>query len=186
MLKTLGAQIKEFKRASIATPIFMILEVVMETIIPLLMASIIDKGVEAGNIGHIYRTGALMVVMAAMGLFWGVLGGKYGAKASAGFARNLRQAMFDNIQTFSFSNIDKYSTAGLVTRLTTDVTNLQNAYQMLLRMFVRAPFSMLFAMIMAFQINGQTGQRLPDCCDFPGCLPGADDEPGYQIFPAGI
>ena len=134
MLKTLGAQIKEFKRASIATPIFMILEVVMETIIPLLMASIIDKGVEAGNIGHIYRTGALMVVMAAMGLLWGVLGGKYGAKASAGFARNLRQAMFDNIQTFSFSNIDKYSTAGLVTRLTTDVTNLQNAYQMLLRM----------------------------------------------------
>ena len=155
MLKTLGAQIKEFKRASIATPIFMILEVVMETIIPLLMASIIDKGVEAGNIGHIYRTGALMVVMAAMGLFWGVLGGKYGAKASAGFARNLRQAMFDNIQTFSFSNIDKYSTAGLVTRLTTDVTNLQNAYQMLLRMFVRAPFSMLFAMIMAFQINAR-------------------------------
>ena len=155
MLKTLGAQIKEFKRASIATPIFMILEVVMETIIPLLMASIIDKGVEAGNIGHIYRTGALMVVMAAMGLLWGVLGGKYGAKASAGFARNLRQAMFDNIQTFSFSNIDKYSTAGLVTRLTTDVTNLQNAYQMLLRMFVRAPFSMLFAMIMAFQINAR-------------------------------
>ena len=155
MLKTLGAQIKEFKRASIATPIFMILEVVMETIIPLLMASIIDKGVEAGNIGHIYRTGALMVVMAAMGLLWGVLGGKYGAKASAGFARNLRQAMFDNIQTFSFSNIDKYSTAGLVTRLTTDVTNPQNAYQMLLRMFVRAPFSMLFAMIMAFQINAR-------------------------------
>ena len=155
MLKTLGAQIKEFKRASIATPIFMILEVVMETIIPLLMASIIDKGVEAGNIDHIYRTGALMVVMAAMGLLWGVLGGKYGAKASAGFARNLRQAMFDNIQTFSFSNIDKYSTAGLVTRLTTDVTNLQNAYQMLLRMFVRAPFSMLFAMIMAFQINAR-------------------------------
>ncbi len=155
MLKTLGAQIKEFKRASIATPIFMILEVVMETIIPLLMASIIDKGVEAGNIGHIYRTGALMVVMAAMGLLWGILGGKYGAKASAGFARNLRQAMFDNIQTFSFSNIDKYSTAGLVTRLTTDVTNLQNAYQMLLRMFVRAPFSMLFAMIMAFQINAR-------------------------------
>ena len=155
MLKTLGAQIKEFKRASIATPIFMILEVVMETIIPLLMASIIDKGVEAGNIGHIYRTGALMVVMAAMGLLWGVLGGKYGAKASAGLARNLRQAMFDNIQTFSFSNIDKYSTAGLVTRLTTDVTNLQNAYQMLLRMFVRAPFSMLFAMIMAFQINAR-------------------------------
>lgn len=155
MLKTLGAQIKEFKRASIATPIFMILEVVMETIIPLLMASIIDKGVEAGNIGHIYRTGALMVVMAAMGLLWGVLGGKYGAKASAGFARNLRQAMFDNIQTFSFSNIDKYSTAGLVTRLTTDVTNLQNAYQMLLRMCVRAPISLICAMIMAFFINAR-------------------------------
>ena len=105
MLKTLGAQIKEFKRASIATPIFMILEVVMETIIPLLMASIIDKGVEAGNIGHIYRTGALMVVMAAMGLLWGVLGGKYGAKASAGFARNLRQASLTTFRLFHFPTL---------------------------------------------------------------------------------
>ncbi|MDO5424376.1 MAG: ABC transporter ATP-binding protein [Eubacteriales bacterium] len=155
MLKTLAAQIKEFKRDSILTPVFMILEVIMETIIPLLMASIIDNGVEAGNIGHIYRMGAIMVVMAALSLLWGVLGGRFGARASAGFARNLRQAMYDNIQTFSFSNIDKFSTAGLVTRLTTDVTNLQNAYQMILRMFTRAPASLIFAMCMAFSINAR-------------------------------
>ncbi|MDY3917901.1 MAG: ABC transporter ATP-binding protein [Candidatus Limivivens sp.] len=155
MLKTLGAQVKEFKRDSILTPVFMVLEVIMETIIPLMMASIIDNGVEAGNIGHIYRMGALMVLIAALSLLWGVLGGKFGASASAGFARNLRQAMFDNIQTFSFSNIDKYSTAGLVTRLTTDVTNLQNAYQMILRMFTRAPSSLIFAMCMAFSINAR-------------------------------
>ena len=134
MLKTLGAQVKEFKKASIATPIFMILEVIMEMIIPLMMASIIDNGVEKGDLHHIYVVGAFMVVAAAIGLFAGIMGGKYGAKASAGFAKNLRQAMFENIQEYSFSNIDKFSTAGLVTRLTTDVTNLQNAYQMILRM----------------------------------------------------
>ncbi|MCI5649975.1 MAG: ABC transporter ATP-binding protein [Fusicatenibacter sp.] len=153
MLKTLGAQVKEFKRASIATPFFMILEVIMEMIIPLMMASIIDDGVEAGDMHHIYVVGAFMLVAAAIGLFAGVMGGKYGAKASTGFARNLRQAMFKNIQTFSFSNIDKYSTAGLVTRLTTDVTNLQNAYQMILRMCMRAPSSMIIAMVMAFTIS---------------------------------
>lgn len=155
MLKTLGAQVKEFKKASIATPIFMILEVIMEMIIPLMMASIIDDGVEKGDLHHIYVVGAFMVAAAAIGLFAGIMGGKYGAKASAGFARNLRQAMFENIQEYSFSNIDKFSTAGLVTRLTTDVTNLQNAYQMLLRMCVRAPFSLICAMIMAFFINAK-------------------------------
>ena len=115
MLKTLGAQVKEFKKASIATPIFMILEVIMEMIIPLMMASIIDNGVEKGDLHHIYVVGAFMVVAAAIGLFAGIMGGKYGAKASAGFAKNLRQAMFENIQEYSFSNIDKFSTAGLVT-----------------------------------------------------------------------
>jgi ATP-binding cassette subfamily B multidrug efflux pump len=155
MLKTLGAQIKEFKKDSLITPVFMILEVLMETIIPLMMASIIDDGVEAGNIHHIYVTGALMVLVAFFSLFCGAMGGKYGASASTGFARNLRKAMYENIQTFSFSNIDKFSTAGLVTRLTTDVTNLQNAYQMLLRMCVRAPFSLICAMIMAFFINAK-------------------------------
>ena len=155
MLKTLGAQVKEYKKASIATPLFMILEVIMEMIIPLMMASIIDDGVEAGNLHHIYVMGGWMLVAALIGLFAGVMGGKYGAKASTGFARNLRQAMFENIQTYSFSNIDKFSTAGLVTRLTTDVTNVQNAYQMILRMCMRAPASMIVAMAMAFMINAR-------------------------------
>ena len=155
MLKTLGAQVKEFKKASIATPIFMILEVIMEMIIPLMMASIIDDGVEKGDLHHIYVVGAFMVVAAAIGLFAGIMGGKYGAKASAGFAKNLRQAMFENIQEYSFSNIDKFSTAGLVTRLTTDVTNLQNAYQMILRMCMRAPASLVCAMTAAFLVNAK-------------------------------
>lgn len=153
MIKTLGSQIKEFKKASIATPLFMLLEVAMETIIPLMMASIIDNGVEAGNIQHIYIMGACMVATAFISLIAGFMGGKYGAKASTGFARNLRKAMFDNIQTYSFSNIDKFSTAGLVTRLTTDVTNIQNAYQMVLRMCTRAPASLICAMTMAFLIS---------------------------------
>ena len=155
MLKTLLAQVREFKKASFLTPFFMILEVLFETLIPLVMASIIDKGVETGDIGHIYRMGALMGVLALMGLYTGVMGGKYGAKASTGFARNLRKAMYTNIQTYSFSNIDKYSTAGLITRLTTDVTNLQNAYQMILRMCTRAPASLICAMTMAFLINAK-------------------------------
>ncbi len=153
MLKTLASQIKEYKKASIATPVFMILEVIMETIIPLMMASIIDDGVSVGNVGHIYKMGALMLAAACFSLFSGFMGGKYGAKASTGFARNLRKAMYENIQTFSFSNIDKFSTAGLVTRLTTDVTNIQNAYQMLLRMCMRAPFSLICAMVMSFAVN---------------------------------
>ena len=155
MLKVLGAQLKKIKKDSLMTPVFMILEVIMEMIIPLLMASIIDDGVNAGNMNHIYKVGAYMVVAAVIGLWAGMMGAKYGAKASTGFARNLRKAMFENIQTFSFSNIDKYSTSSLITRLTTDVTNLQNAYQMLLRMAMRAPASMIIAMIMAFSINAK-------------------------------
>ncbi len=155
MLKTLMGQIKEFKKVSILTPLCMIMEVIFEMFIPLLMASIIDDGVNAGNMEHIYKVGAIMVVAAFCGLLFGVLGGKFGAEASAGFARNLRKSMYENIQTFSFSNIDKYSTAGLVTRMTTDVTNLQNAYQMILRMFVRSPISLITAMIMAFTINAR-------------------------------
>lgn len=134
MIKTLGAQIKEFKLASILTPIFMIGEVIMETIIPLLMASIIDDGINAGNMNHVYLIGVLMLLAAVVSLAFGVGGGVFGAKASTGFGRNLRKAMYENIQTFSFANIDKFSTSGLVTRLTTDVTNIQNAYQMILRM----------------------------------------------------
>lgn len=153
MLKTLGAQIKEYKKASILTPIFMVGEVLMETIIPLLMASIIDDGVNAGNMKHIYMVSVLMLVAVALGLTFGVCGGVFGAKASTGFARNLRKAMYERIQTFSFSNIDKFSTSGLVTRLTTDVTNMQNAYQMLLRMCMRSPVSLICAMVMSFYIS---------------------------------
>ena len=155
MIKTLAAQIKEYKKVSIMTPIFMILEVVFEMLIPFLMASIIDDGVEAGNMQHIYKIGAIMIVAALCGLFCGVMGGKYGARASTGFAKNLRQAMFENIQTFSFASLDKFSTAGLVTRLTTDVTNMQMAYQMILRICFRAPVSMICAMAMAFFINAR-------------------------------
>ena len=155
MIKTLARQIKEYKRASLVTPIFMILEVAMEMVIPLLMASIIDDGVQAGDMKHIFAIGCYMILAAIVGLFAGVMGGKYGAKASTGFARNLREAMYENIQTFSFSNIDKFSTAGLVTRMTTDVTNIQNAYQMLLRMCFRAPVSLICAMLMAFLINAR-------------------------------
>ena len=153
MLKTLGKQIKEFKRDSILTPCFMILEVIMETLIPLLMGSIINDGVEAGNMKHIYLMGGAMLLAALVSLFAGVMGGKYGARASTGFAKNLREAMYENIQTFSFANIDKFSTAGLVTRLTTDVSNLQNAYQMILRMCIRAPFSLIIAMAASFFVS---------------------------------
>ncbi len=155
MLKVLGAQIKEFKKDSFLTPVFMILEVIMEMIIPLLMASIIDDGVNAENMEHIYKVGFCMLIAALIGLWAGIMGAKYGARASTGFARNLRQAMFENIQNYSFSNIDKYSTSSLITRLTTDVTNMQNSYQMILRMAMRAPASMIIAMIMAFAINAR-------------------------------
>ena len=157
MLKTLLKQVKEFKKSSIATPCYMLVEVLMETVVPLLMASIIDDGVNVpgGNIRHICVVGLWMVLAAAVGLVAGILGGKYGAYASAGLARNLRKSMFANIQTFSFSNIDKYSTAGLVTRLTTDVTNVQNAYMMALRMGTRATASLICAMAAAFLVNAR-------------------------------
>lgn len=157
MLKTLLKQVKEFKKSSIATPCYMLVEVLMETVVPLLMASIIDDGVNVpgGNIRHICIVGLWMILAAAVGLVAGILGGKYGAYASAGLARNLRKSMFANIQTFSFSNIDKYSTAGLVTRLTTDVTNVQNAYMMVLRMGTRATASLICAMAAAFLVNAR-------------------------------
>ena len=157
MLKTLLKQVKEFKKSSIATPCYMLVEVLMETVVPLLMASIIDDGVNVpgGNIRHICIVGLWMILAAAVGLAAGILGGKYGAYASAGLARNLRKSMFANIQTFSFSNIDKYSTAGLVTRLTTDVTNVQNAYMMVLRMGTRATASLICAMAAAFLVNAR-------------------------------
>lgn len=153
MLKTLGSQVREYKKASILTPIFVICEVIMELSIPLLMASIIDKGVSTGNMKHVFIVGGIMVLIAMFSLLFGVLNGVTAAKASSGFAKNLRKGMFENIQTFSFSNIDKYSTAGLVTRMTTDVTNVQNAYQMILRMCTRAPMMLIFALIMCISIS---------------------------------
>ncbi|MCD7834256.1 MAG: ABC transporter ATP-binding protein/permease [Lachnospiraceae bacterium] len=155
MIRTIAKQVKEYRNASIVTPLFMLLEVLMETMIPFLMASIIDDGVNAGDINHIYKIGGLMIVCALIGLCGGMLGGRFGAKASAGLAKNLRAAMFEHIQTFSFANIDKFSSAGLVTRLTTDVTNIQNAYQMILKMLMRAPASIICALAMAFMINAR-------------------------------
>ncbi|MBE5913105.1 MAG: ABC transporter ATP-binding protein [Pseudobutyrivibrio ruminis] len=153
MVKRLLQETKEYTAAALATPVFMILEVAMEMIIPLLVADLVDKGVEAGNMSEIYRIGGYMLICAVVGLFGGVMGAVYGSKASAGLAKNLRKKMFENIQTFSFENIDKFSTAGLVTRLTTDVTNVQNAFIMVLRMGFRAPVTVIVAMILSFRIN---------------------------------
>ena len=153
MLKTLLGQVKEFRLLSILTPVCMIGEVICEMIIPVLMGRIVDRGVMAGNVQYIIRTGAVMIVVALLGLTAGVLGGFFAARAGAGFARNLRKAMHDNIQTFAFSNIDHFSTSSLVTRLTTDVTNVQNAYMMILRMAMRAPSTMVVAMVMSIIIS---------------------------------
>ena len=155
MLKTLLAQVKQYKKSSLLTPLFAALEVVMEVLIPFITAMIIDQGIEAGNMKKVGMYGSIMLVFAMFSLLFGVLAGKYGANASSGLACNLRDAMYENIQTFSFSNIDKYSTAGLVTRMTTDVTNVQNAYQMILRIAVRAPFTLICSMIMCFVINAK-------------------------------
>lgn len=155
MIKTLAKSIRGFVKESVITPLSMIVEVLMEMLVPLLMASMIDEGVNTGNMNAILYYGGLMGICALVALLAGILGGIYGAKASTGFAGNLRMALFEKIQTFSFENIDKFSTAGLVTRLTTDVTNIQMAYQMLLRISFRAPFSLIIAMIMTFSINSK-------------------------------
>lgn len=153
MIRTILAQVKQYKAASLLTPLFMALEVVMEVLLPFITALIIDKGIEGGNMKAVYLYGGIMIVMAMLSLCFGVLGGKYGARASSGLACNLRESMYENIQRFSFGNIDKYSTAGLITRMTTDVTNVQNAYQMVLRVAVRAPFMLISSMVMCFIIQ---------------------------------
>ena len=153
MLRTLLKYIGEFKTTAFLTPMCMIGEVICEMIIPVLMGRIVDVGIGGSDMNYIIRTGLIMLAVALMGLLFGILGGVFGAKASAGFARNLRKAMHDNIQTFSFSSIDKFSSSSLVTRLTTDVTNIQNAFQMILRMAMRAPASMIIAMVMSFIIS---------------------------------
>ena len=155
MIKKLASHLGEYKRAAILTPMFSALEAVMDILLPTIMAFIIDLGIEKGDMNAIVKYGLLTFAVAAIALLLGILAGKYAAEASTGFAGNLRDAMYENIQHYSFSNIDKFSTAGLVTRMTTDVTNIQNAYQMILRMAIRAPSSMVIAMIMAFTINAK-------------------------------
>ena len=154
MIKKLASHLGEYKRAAILTPMFAALEAVMDILLPTIMAFIIDLGIEKGDMNAIVKYGLLTFAVAAIALLLGVLAGKYAAEASTGFAGNLRDAMYENIQHYSFSNIDKFSTAGLVTRMTTDVTNLQNAFQMMERMCVRAPVHLVFALIMAFSIGG--------------------------------
>lgn len=153
MLKTLLAQVKEYKKPAILTPLLVVIEVILEVTIPFLMSLIIDQGINNNDMDAVIKIGIMMLVAAFISLSTGVLAGKYAAKAATGFAKNLRRAMYYNIQDFSFANIDKYSTAGLVTRLMTDVTNVQNAFQMIIRMCIRAPLMMISAMIMAFTIN---------------------------------
>ncbi|MDO4312358.1 MAG: ABC transporter ATP-binding protein [Eubacteriales bacterium] len=153
MVKTLLKQLGEYKRESLLTPVFVGLDVLTELMIPFTTASIIDKGIEAGDIGNVYYYGAVMMVLACLSMIFGMLAGKCIAAASTGFACNLREAMYENIQSFSFSNIDKYSTAGLVTRMTTDVTNVQNAYQMALRIVVRSPLVLICSISMCFVIS---------------------------------
>lgn len=155
ILRTLAAQLKQYKRDAVLTPLLSVFEGIFETLIPFFMASIIDKGIEPGNMGAIIRYGLIIIGTAFCALVCGVVAGRFSARASSGFACNLREAMFANIQTFSFSNIDKYSTAGLVTRLTTDVTNMQMAFQMIIRMCSRAPVAMICAIILAVSINAE-------------------------------
>ena len=153
MIKRLSQCIREYKLASILTPLFVSLEVVMEVLIPYYMGKLLDLGVTVGDMNYILKTGGLLVVFCVLSLMFGVLSGKNAAKASAGFARNLRHDMFHNVQSFSFSNIDRFSVSSLVTRLTTDVTNLQNAYQMIIRIAVRSPMMLIFSLVMAFRVN---------------------------------
>ncbi len=148
IVKKLMKSIGQYRLQTIMTPVFTFLEVLMEILIPYIIASIIDKGITAGNMAEVVRLGVIMLIMAFASLFFGIMAGAFAADASSGFAANLRQSMYENIQTFSFSNIDKFSTAGLVTRMTTDVTNIQNAFQMIIRIAVRAPLMMIISLIM--------------------------------------
>ena len=153
MIKKLASYIKDYKKDTILTPIFVIFEVVMEIVIPYLMAKIIDVGIQNSDVKYILEIGIFLIVSAILSLVFGMLSGRFAAKASAGYAKNLRKAMFSKIQTYAFENIDKFSTSSLITRLTTDVTNVQNAFQMIIRILVRGPIMMIFALIMCFTIS---------------------------------
>lgn len=160
MLKTLTAQIKQYKRQTILTPIFVALEVVFDILIPFLMSYLVDYGITPGNMANVWKYGLLMLACSILALICGALSGKYAAEASAGFAKNVRDAEFRNIQNFSFSNIDEYSTGGLITRLTTDVTNLQNSFQMIIRIAVRSPLNFIMALAMVFYLNSKIALML--------------------------
>ena len=165
MIKKLASYIKDYKRQCIITPIFVVLEVVMEIIIPYLMAKIIDVGIQNNDVKYILEIGIFLIISAILSLTFGMLSGRFAAKASSGYAKNLRKAMFEKIQTYAFENIDKFSTSSLITRLTTDVTNVQNAFQMIIRILVRGPIMMIFALIMCFSINAKLA------CIFLGAIP---------------
>ena len=153
MVKKLASYLKEYKKSAILTPIFVVLEVVMEVLIPFLMAKIIDVGINNGDVHYIVKIGTFLIISAMLSLAFGMLSGKFAAKASAGFSKNLRKEMFHKIQDYSFENINKFSTSSLITRMTTDVTNVQMAFQMIIRILVRGPVMMLFALLMVLSIS---------------------------------
>lgn len=170
MIKKLAAYIGEFKKDTVLSPVSVTLEVILEVLLPVLMASVIDRGVEAGDMNYVVKLGVVMLVVAMLSLLAGTLSGVFAARASMGFGRNLRKAMYDNIQDFSFQNIDHFSTAGLVTRMTTDVTNVQNAFQMIIRMFVRAPIMMISALFMCVTISPRLSLIFLAALIFLGCV----------------
>lgn len=182
MIKKLAAHIGEYKRDTILTPTSVILEVLLEVLLPVLMASVIDNGVEAGDMDFVIKMGVLMLVVAMLSLLAGTMSGVFAARASMGFGRNLRKAMYDNIQNFAFRNIDHFSTAGLVTRMTTDVTNVQNAFQMLIRMFVRAPIMMVSALFMCVTISPRLSLIFLVALIFLGCIIGFIITRAFPIF----
>ncbi len=182
MIKKLAAYIGEFKKDTVLSPVSVTLEVILEVLLPVLMASVIDNGVEAGNMGYVIKMGAVMLAVAMLSLLAGTMSGVFAARASMGFGRNLRKAMYDNIQDFAFRNIDRFSTAGLVTRMTTDVTNVQNAFQMLIRMFVRAPIMMISALFMCISISPRLSMIFLAALVFLGCVVGFIVTRAFPVF----
>ena len=182
MIKRLAAHIGEFKRDTLLAPVSVIAEVILEVLLPVLMASVIDRGVEAGDMNYVVKMGALMLGVAMLSLLAGTLSGVFAARASMGFGRNLRKAMYDNIQDFAFRNIDRFSTAGLVTRMTTDVTNVQNAFQMIIRMFVRAPIMMVSALFMCVSISPRLSLIFLAALVFLGCVLAVIIRRAFPIF----
>ena len=171
-MRTILAQLKQYKKDSILTPLFTALEVIMEVMLPFITALIIDEGIQEGNMRKVYTYGGVMIVMAFISLISGAMAGKYAASASSGLACNLRKGVYDKVQDFSFSNIDKFSTAGLVTRMTTDVTNIQNAYQMCIRVAVRAPLMLVCSMVMSFMISPRLSMIFLGAILFLACILG--------------